>query len=87
MIDECSFKVKSILYLFNPSLSIRINSTIGIIVGSFGNNLTARRNILGEHMASQEGFSTNKPPLIGKTNYNFWSIRMLTYLMTLGFNI
>jgi hypothetical protein len=38
-------------------------------------------------MASQEGFSTNKAPLFDRTNYAFWSIRMQTYLMALGFDI
>jgi hypothetical protein len=38
-------------------------------------------------MASQEGFSTNKAPLFDGTNYAFWSIRMQTYLMDLGFDI
>jgi hypothetical protein len=38
-------------------------------------------------MAGQEGFSTNKAPLFDKTNYAFWSIRMQTYLMALGFDI
>ncbi|KAH9293136.1 hypothetical protein KI387_041660 [Taxus chinensis] len=35
----------------------------------------------------QEGFSSNKAPLFDGTNYAFWSIRMKTYLMALGFDI
>jgi hypothetical protein len=38
-------------------------------------------------MASQEGFFTNKGPFFDRTNYEFWSIRMKTYLLTLGFDI
>jgi hypothetical protein len=38
-------------------------------------------------MASQEGFFTNKVPLFDGTNYAFWSVRMWTYLMDLGFDI
>jgi hypothetical protein len=37
-------------------------------------------------MAYQEGFSTNKALLFDRTNYAFWSIRMPTYLMALGFD-
>ncbi|KAH9308310.1 hypothetical protein KI387_036221, partial [Taxus chinensis] len=35
----------------------------------------------------QEGFSSNKAPLFDGTNYAFWSVRMRTYLMALGFDI
>jgi hypothetical protein len=38
-------------------------------------------------MASQEGFSTNMDLLFDGTNYAFWSIRMQTYLVALGFDI
>ena len=38
-------------------------------------------------MSSQEGFSINKSPLFNKTNYAFWSIRLHTYRMDLGFDI
>jgi hypothetical protein len=38
-------------------------------------------------MESQEGFSTNKASLFDGKNYAFWSIRMKTYLMVIGFNI
>jgi hypothetical protein len=38
-------------------------------------------------MASQEGFFTNMAPLFDGTNYTFWSIRMRTYIMALGFDI
>jgi hypothetical protein len=42
---------------------------------------------LGPHMASQEGFFTNKAPLFDGTHYAFWSIKMQTYIMALGFDI
>ena len=35
-------------------------------------------------MASLEGCSTNKSPLFIGTNYAFWKIRMMTYIMSLG---
>jgi hypothetical protein len=38
-------------------------------------------------MDKHEGFSTNKAPLFDGSNYVFWSIKMKTYLMALGFNI
>jgi hypothetical protein len=39
-------------------------------------------------MVGQEGFSTNRDLLLfDRTNYAFWSIRMQTYLMALGFDI
>jgi hypothetical protein len=38
-------------------------------------------------MDKQEGFSTNRAPLFDGSNYAFWSIRMRTYLMALGFDI
>lgn len=33
-------------------------------------------------MAIQEGISTNKSPLFNGTNYTFWKVRMVTYLMS-----
>jgi hypothetical protein len=47
-------------------LNIRICSTIGIGAGFFGNRLTTRRKISGEHMVSREGFSPNKTLLFDK---------------------
>jgi hypothetical protein len=38
-------------------------------------------------MVDQEGFSTNRDSLLDETNYAFWSLRMRTYLMALGFDI
>jgi len=38
-------------------------------------------------MASQEGWFKNKAPLFDRENYAFWSIRMWTYLLALGFDI
>ena len=38
-------------------------------------------------MDKQEGFSTNKAPLFDGSNYDFWIMRMRTYLKDLGFDI
>jgi len=38
-------------------------------------------------MASDECFSSNKAPLFDGTNYAFWSKRMRTNLMDLGFDV
>jgi hypothetical protein len=38
-------------------------------------------------MDKHDCFSTNKSPLFDGSNYSFWSIRMRTYLMALGFEI
>ena len=35
-------------------------------------------------MDQQEGLSSNRAPLFHGTNYAFWSIRMIIYLMALG---
>ena len=39
------------------------------------------------HMDQQEGLSSNKTPLFDGTNCAFWSIKMRSHLMTLGFDI
>ena len=39
------------------------------------------------NMDHQEGFSPNRAPLFDGTNYAFWSIRIRTYLMEVGFDI
>jgi hypothetical protein len=38
-------------------------------------------------MDKLEGFSRNRDPLFDGSNYSFWSIKMRTYLMALGFDI
>jgi hypothetical protein len=38
-------------------------------------------------MTSQDGISTNRPPLFDGTNFSFWKIRMRTHLMSLGANV
>jgi hypothetical protein len=38
-------------------------------------------------MDHQEGLSTNRAQLFDITNYSFWSIRMRTCLMAIGFDI
>lgn len=38
-------------------------------------------------MAFLEGPSSNKAPLFDGTNYAFWSIRMESYLSSLGFDV
>jgi hypothetical protein len=38
-------------------------------------------------MGGQEGLFINKGPLFDGTNYEFWSIRIQTYLIALGFDI
>jgi hypothetical protein len=38
-------------------------------------------------MASQDSFSSTRPPLFNGTNFSFWKIRMKTYLMSLGMEV
>jgi hypothetical protein len=38
-------------------------------------------------MTSHYGSSTNIPPLFNGTNFAFWKIRMITHLMSLGFDV
>jgi hypothetical protein len=38
-------------------------------------------------MTSHEGTSANKPPLFDGTNFAFWKVRMITYLMALGVDV
>jgi hypothetical protein len=38
-------------------------------------------------MTSHEGTSANKPPLFYGTNFTFWKVRMITYLMALGADV
>jgi hypothetical protein len=38
-------------------------------------------------MTSNEGTSTNKPPLFDGTNFSFWKVRMRTYIMALGVDV
>jgi hypothetical protein len=38
-------------------------------------------------MTSHEGTSASKPPLFHGTNFSFWKIRLLTYLMALGADV
>jgi hypothetical protein len=38
-------------------------------------------------MSSHEGNSTNKAPLFNGTNFDFWKVRMRTYIMALGVDV
>jgi hypothetical protein len=38
-------------------------------------------------MSSHEGSSNNGAPLFDGTNFAFWKIRMITYLMSLGVDV
>jgi hypothetical protein len=61
MVDEFLKKVKKCLILIHtPPLSISVCSIIGFRAGSFENNLTTRREILGAHMAMENDTSKNE---------------------------
>jgi hypothetical protein len=38
-------------------------------------------------MTSNEGTSTNKPPMFFGTNFAFWKVRIRTYIMALGADV
>jgi hypothetical protein len=38
-------------------------------------------------MNSHEGTSTNKAPMFSATNFTFWKVRMITYIMDLGVDV
>jgi hypothetical protein len=38
-------------------------------------------------MTSHEGISTNKAPLFNGKNFDFWKVRMRTYIMDLGVDV
>jgi hypothetical protein len=57
--------------------------TIGVIIGSFRNNLTTGRKI----MDKKGEFTKNGTPLFDGKNYAFWSIRMRYLLQAHGFDV
>ena len=38
-------------------------------------------------MDQQEGLATNRPPLLTRENYAYWSVRMKCHLMSLGWKV
>jgi hypothetical protein len=38
-------------------------------------------------MPIHEGTTTNKAPLFNGTNFTFWKVRMITYIMDLGADV